>query len=253
MTGRPWQRRRRRAGPGAAGRRRTRTPAAGGLRRTDGPDGFVGDDQPAGELPVAVDGRPDLAVHKFRGGRRHCPRVGLPHAQQRRQPGVVRGPDLAGNHGVVFAEVPPAFGVADLNEPDAEFREHGRGHFPGPRPVRPAAVLRTEQQRRTAPGARRPPGRTRERRNDERDNPPGREGRTGVHFVAQPLQPVQAVLVAQVHLGADAHQDAGRWRSGWCDSAALLVLSAGSSGWALARAGVRPGGLTAPAGRRPCS
>ena len=205
--------------------------------------------EPAGEVPVAVDGRLDLAVHKVRG-RGRLPALSLPHAQQRREPGVVRGPDLEGHHGVVLVEVPPAFGMADLHEPDAEFREHGRGHFPGPGPVRPAAVLRAEQQWRTRqePGRR---GQDGEGRNDKRDNPPGREGRTGVHFVPQPLQPVQAVPVAEVHLGADPHQDAGAGGLAAGASAAFV----GAFCWIqLMGAGRRgPGGLTAPAARRPCS
>ena len=224
-------------------------------------------------VPVATDRSLDLSVHETSAAASAHRRAGsasaagagfLPDAQQRRDAGVVGRPDLERHHGVVLAEVPPAFGVADFHEPDAQFGEERRRHFPGPRAVRPAAVLRSEDQRRAgndlAGGRQHGKG-----RDDERDHPPGREGRTGVHFMPQLVQPAQAVPVAEVHLGADADVDGacGAGGDGLCHVVSCRFVL-GLTFWGctarrpvavtpighLRQPAVRP---TFPAVRRPCS
>src|SRR5690349_17698111 len=100
---------------------------AGRLGGADGPHGFIGDDQPGGEVPVAADGGVDLSIDKAGGGFRSgsAAVVGvsaggaarlLPHAQQRGDAGAVGGPDLERDHGIVLGEMPAPFGVPDFDE-----------------------------------------------------------------------------------------------------------------------------------------
>jgi len=126
-------------------------PCAGVLCCANGPDRFIGDNEPGRQGPVTANRLGDLLMDKR--GRAACPGRAplipgfLADAQQRRDAGVVGRPDLPGDHRVVFAEVPPPFGMADLHESDPQLRQERRRHLTCPRAVRPAAVLGAEQKR----------------------------------------------------------------------------------------------------------